>query len=61
MSHGYVLYSSYGDSCETNAISVVIYSYRREASRCSFRQTGQCEGLQSWSEQQVTGFTLFYY
>ncbi len=45
MSHGYVLYCSYGDSCETNAIGVVIYSYRREASRCSFRQIGQCEGL----------------
>ncbi len=28
-------------------------------SRCSFRQTGQCEGLQSWSEQQVQSFTFF--
>ena len=38
----------------------VVYTYRREASRCSFRLTGQCEGLEAWSEQQVLASRFFY-
>ena len=60
MSHGYVFvllcYISRDDSYNSQG---VVYTYRREASRCSFRLTGQCEGLEAWSEQRVTGFTLF--
>ena len=62
MSHGYVFvllcYIGRNDSYNSQG---VVYTYRREASRCSFRQIGQCEGLTEWSEQQVTGFTLFLY
>ena len=60
MPHGYVFvhlcYTSRDDWCNVGCV----YAYRREASRCSFRRHGQCESLQLWSEQQVTGFTLFY-
>ena len=38
-----------------------LFAYRREASRCSFRQTGQCESLTEWSEQQVLASRFFYY
>ena len=61
MSHGYVFvllcYIGRNDSYNSQG---VVYTYRREASRCSFRQIGQCEGLTEWSEQQVTGFTSFF-
>jgi len=60
MSHGYVLvllcYIGRDDWYNVR----YVYTYRREASRCSFQLTGQCESLQSWSEQQVIGFTLFF-
>ena len=39
----------------------VVYTYRREASRCSFRLTGQCEGLEAWSEQQVLASRFFLF
>ena len=48
MSHGYVFvllcYISRDDSYNSQG---VVYTYRREASRCSFRLTGQCEGLEA--------------
>ena len=61
MPHGYVFvllcYIGRNDSYNSQG---VVYTYRREASRCSFRRTGQCESLILWSEQQVTGFTSFF-
>ena len=46
MPHGYVFvllcYIGRDDSYNSQG---VVYTYRREASRCSFRQIGQCEGL----------------
>jgi len=45
MSHGYVFallcYIGRDDWYNVRCV----YTYRREASRCSFRQIGQCEGL----------------
>ena len=62
MSHGYVFvllcYIGRDDSYNSQG---VVYTYRREASRCSFRSTGQCEGLQSWSEQQVLASRFFLF
>ena len=62
MSHGYVFillcYISRDDWCN---VRWSIYTYRREASRCSFRRTGQCEGLKECDEQQVQVLTLFLY
>ena len=61
MPHGYVfVHLCYINRDDWYNVGCV-YAYRREASRCSFRQIGQCEGLTEWSEQQVTGFTLFLY
>ena len=61
MSHGYVFvllcYIGRNDSYNSQG---VVYTYRREASRCSFRQIGQCEGLTEWSEQQVLASRFFY-
>ena len=62
MSHGYVFvllcYISRDDSYNSQG---VVYTYRREASRCSFRRHGQCEGLTLWNGQQVQVLTLFFF
>ena len=62
MSHGYVFvllcYIGRDDSYNSQG---VVYTYRREDSRCSFRLTGQCESLTEWSEQQVLASRLFFY
>ena len=60
MSHGYVFvllcYIGRDDSYNSQG---VVYTYRREASRCSFRQIGQCEGLKDVKRATRVGFTLF--
>ena len=37
------------------------FAYRRGLLRCSFYQTGQCEGLEVWDGQQVQTPALFLY
>ena len=56
-SYSFVYYISRDDWCN---VRWSIYTYRREASRCSFRLTGQCEGLKECDEQQVQVLTLLY-
>ena len=62
MPHGYVFvllcYIGRDDSYSSQG---GVYTYRREASRCSFRRTGQCESLIKWDGQQVQVLTLFLY
>ena len=62
MSHGYVFYASVVLVAMTGTMQDGhIYAYRREASRCSFRRTGQCEGLKECDGQQVQVLTLFVF
>ena len=60
MSHGYVFIRL----CYISRVDLYcvrcIYTYRREASRCSFRQTGQCESLKDVERATGIGFTLFF-
>ena len=35
------------------------YTFTWGFHRCSFRQTGQCESLDTWNEQQI-GFHVFF-
>lgn len=41
-------------------VEVVLYNIGVGLSRCSFRQVGQCESLDTWDERQSTVPTLFY-
>ena len=41
--------------------AVWLIAYRRGLLRCSFYQTGQCEGLEVWDGQQVQTPALFSY
>ena len=41
--------------------AVWLIAYRRGLLRCSFYQTGQCEGLEVWDGQQVQTPALFLY
>ena len=61
MPHGYVfvLLCYIGRDDSYNSLGVV-YTYRREASRCSFRRTGNARALKHEASNKV-GFTLFFY
>ena len=61
MSHGYVFVHLFYIGRDDWYNVRCVYTYRREASRCSFRRTGNARAFRMWSEQQVTGFTLFLY
>ena len=62
MSHGYVFvllcYIGRNDSYNSQG---VVYTYRREASRCSFRQIGQCEGLKDVERATSDWLHAFFY
>lgn len=36
-----------------------LYTYRRGLRRCSFRQIGRCQSLETWDEQQVDSHASF--
>jgi len=61
MSHGYVFallcYIGRDDWYNVRCV----YTYRREASRCSFRQIGQCEGLKDVERATSDWLHAFFY
>ena len=46
---------------QANRTQCAGFAYRRGLLRCSFYQTGQCEGLEVWDGQQVQTPALFLY
>ena len=60
MPHGYVFVHLYYIGRDDWYNIRCIYTYRREASRCSFRRTGNARAFRMWSEQQVLASRFFY-
>ena len=61
MSHGYVFvllcYIGRNDSYNSQG---VVYTYRREASRCSFRQSGQISGASECGASKCAELHAFF-